>query len=202
MQLEFTRVDEALVRRAAEVMKRLQERKLSVATAESCTGGLIASVLSEAPGAGEALQGGFVTYTETAKTTALGVPRTLLEECGAVSAAVARAMAEGALARSPAEIALAVTGVAGPEGDDRGNPVGLMFFACARRGRATQVVERRFADADRGTCATRLWKPRSRCSKRRHALEPHSMFGARLSAFAPPCGATTIVLTLTNSRMP
>jgi nicotinamide-nucleotide amidase len=151
MKVEFTRVDEALVRRACEVMDLLQRRQLSVVTAESCTAGLIAAVLSEAPGAGEQLHGGFVTYTETQKHQALGVPEEILQARGAVSPAVARAMADGALARSPADIAVAVTGVAGPEPDDRGNPVGLMYFACATRGRETRVVEQNFGKADRGT---------------------------------------------------
>jgi nicotinamide-nucleotide amidase len=150
MELEFTRVDEALVRRAAEVMRVLQEREVSVVTAESCTGGLIAAVLSEAPGASERLEGGFVTYTEASKRLVLGVGAELLKVHGAVSEAVARAMTEGALARSPAGLAVSVTGVAGPEPDDRGNPVGLMFFGCARRGRRAHVTRHDFGKDDRG----------------------------------------------------
>ena len=151
MELEFTRVDEALVRRAAEVMDLLQRKKLGVVTAESCTGGLIASVLSEAPGAGEWLHGGFVVYTAENKHAALGVSEALLEECGAVCAPVARQLAEGALARTPAALAVAVTGVAGPEPDEWGNPVGLMYFAIARRGSEPRVIEKRFPKADRGS---------------------------------------------------
>ena len=150
MKLEFTRVDEALVRRAAAFLALLNDRRVSVVTAESCTGGLIASVLSEAPGAADWLQGGFVVYTAQNKESALGVPREMLETKGAVSAEVARAMAEGALARSPAELSVSVTGVAGPEPDERGNPVGLMFFACSRRGSATRVVRKEFGKQDRG----------------------------------------------------
>jgi nicotinamide-nucleotide amidase len=123
---------------------------LSVVTAESCTGGLIASVLSEAPGASDCLHGGFVVYTAANKEAALGVPHGLLEAKGAVSAEVARAMAEGALTRSPAELSVSVTGVAGPEPDERGNPVGLMFFGCSRRGAATKVVRKDFGKQDRG----------------------------------------------------
>ena len=150
MKLEFTCVDEALVRRAAELMSLLHKRKLTIVTAESCTGGLIASVLSEAPGAGDCLQGGFVVYTEEHKQTALGVPKDMLDRYGAVSAQVAAAMAEGALARSPADIAVSLTGVAGPEPDDGGNPVGLMLFGCARRGYGTTVVEKNLGNGDRG----------------------------------------------------
>jgi nicotinamide-nucleotide amidase len=151
MRLEFTRVDEALVRRAADLLSRLQERGFTVVTAESCTGGLIASLLSEAPGASECLQGGFVVYTAQNKEAALGVPHGMLEAKGAVSAEVAQAMAEGALARSPADLSVSVTGVAGPEPDERGNPVGLMFFGCSGRGRATKIVRKDFGKQDRGT---------------------------------------------------
>jgi nicotinamide-nucleotide amidase len=155
MELEFTRVDEALVRRAADVLRVLQEHGLSVVTAESCTGGLIASTLSEAPGASESLQGGFVTYTEASKRLVLGVSASMLAEHGAVSAAVARALTEGALARSPAEIAVSVTGVAGPEPDERGNPVGLMYFGYARRGMRAHVARRDYGKNDRGVLRRR-----------------------------------------------
>jgi nicotinamide-nucleotide amidase len=150
MKLEFTRVDEDLVRHAADVMRLLNERRLSVVTAESCTGGLIASLLSEAPGASEGLQGGFVAYTEASKRLVLGVAPAMLAEHGAVSAQVARALTEGALARSPADIAVSVTGVAGPEPDERGNPVGLMYFGYARRGMRAHVLQRDFGKNDRG----------------------------------------------------
>jgi nicotinamide-nucleotide amidase len=148
--LEFTRVDEALVRQATRVIDLLKRRRLTVVTAESCTGGLLAAVLSEAPGAGDWLHGGFITYTAKNKTTVLGVPAELIERDGAVSEAVARAMAEGALARSPADIAIAITGVAGPEPDEQGTPVGRMHFAAARTGIATMHVRREFGDLGRG----------------------------------------------------
>jgi Competence-damaged protein len=100
--IEFTRVDEALVRQACEVMDLMKRRKLGVVTAESCTAGLLAAMLSEAPGASQWLHGGFVTYTAKNKTAARGIPADLIEREGAVSEAVARAMAEGALiARRP-----------------------------------------------------------------------------------------------------
>ncbi len=149
-KLEFTKIDEALIRRAAEVVGRACEGRLTIVAAESCTGGLLASVLSEAPGAGEHLHGGFVVYTKEQKTIALGVPHDLLQRNGAVCETVARAMAEGALARSQADIGVAITGVAGPAGDEDGNPVGLVHLAAARRCHQTLHMERRFGDIGRG----------------------------------------------------
>jgi nicotinamide-nucleotide amidase len=112
---------------AAEVMAEARSCGLSLVTAESCTAGAVARVLSEVPGAGSHLQGGFVTYSREMKTEALGVPAQLLKQKTAVCAEVAEAMARGALKRSPAEAAVAVTGVAGPEPDEDGNPVGLLL---------------------------------------------------------------------------
>jgi nicotinamide-nucleotide amidase len=149
-EIEFTRVDEALVRRACEVVALADQHGLSIVTAESCTGGLLAAVLSEAPGASEHLHGGFVTYTKAQKTAALGVPADLLARQGAVCREVAAALARGALDRSPADIAVAITGVAGPTPDEDGNPVGLMHFAAARRGGPTLHCERRLGDIGRG----------------------------------------------------
>jgi nicotinamide-nucleotide amidase len=151
MELQFTQVDEAIVRRAADVLRVLEEHGCSVATAESCTGGLVAALLSEGPGAAKCLQAGFVTYTEASKRLVLGVSAELLNLHGPVSAEVARAMVEGALARSPAQVAVSVTGVAGPEPDERGTPVGLMFFGYGRRGMRAHVARRYFGIADRGT---------------------------------------------------
>jgi nicotinamide-nucleotide amidase len=151
-EVEFTKVDVALVRQACEAMELLERKRLALVTAESCTGGLLAAVLSEAPGAGAWLHGGFVTYTAENKTTALGVPADLVQREGAVSEPVARAMAEGALARSPADIAISITGVAGPEPDEHGTPVGIMHFGAARKGFATLHVKRAFGDLGRGPC--------------------------------------------------
>jgi nicotinamide-nucleotide amidase len=122
---------------------------LTVATAESCTGGLIAASLAAVQGASLALERGFVTYSNEAKTEMLGVPAALIADRGAVSREVALAMAEGALAHSPADLAVAVTGIAGPDGGSAEKPVGLIHIAAARRGRATVHEEKRYGDLSR-----------------------------------------------------
>ena len=129
---------------AQRVLALAGQRRLSIITAESCTSGLLATTLSEAPGAAELLHGGFVTYTKQNKTAALGVPAELLQRRGAVCPEVAAAMAEGALARSPADIAVAITGVAGPARDEDDNPVGLVCIAVARKSRPPSILERRY----------------------------------------------------------
>ena len=103
-------------------------------TAESCTGGLIAAVLTEIPGSSDVLERGFVTYSDDAKIEAIGIPAALIVRHGAVSANVATAMAEGALKHSRADIAVAVTGVAGPGGGTDAKPVGLVYIAALRKG--------------------------------------------------------------------
>jgi nicotinamide-nucleotide amidase len=138
------RFNDRLVEGAKEVLALARQKGLTIVTAESCTSGLLASVLSEAPGAAELLHGGFVTYTKQAKTVVLGVAEDVLREKGAVCAEVACAMAEGALARSPADLAAAITGVAGPAPDEDGNPVGLVYIAVARRGYDSQHFERNY----------------------------------------------------------
>jgi nicotinamide-nucleotide amidase len=124
----------------AEVAKR----KLLIATAESCTGGLVAASITEVPGVSSVLDRGFITYSNDAKTEKLGVPAELIEAKGAVSAEVARAMAEGALRHSRADLVVAVTGIAGPDGGSAEKPVGLVHFAAARRGRQPLHEEKRF----------------------------------------------------------
>ena len=119
-ELDYVQVDHALVERASEALDSAKRAGLKVVTAESCTGGLVAMVLSEAPGAAEFLEGGFVTYTPEQKCAALELDPLLIEKHGAVSAEVADAMARGALECSRADIAVSVTGVAGPEPDERG----------------------------------------------------------------------------------
>jgi nicotinamide-nucleotide amidase len=119
------------------------------ATAESCTGGLIAGLLTEIPGSSTVLERGFVVYSNAAKQELLGVPDQTLVSHGAVSEQTAVAMAEGALRASRAEVAVSVTGVAGPDGGTATKPVGLVHFACARRGKPTIVREERFGDIGR-----------------------------------------------------
>ena len=127
---------------------------LMVATAESCTGGLISAALTDVPGSSAAFERGFVVYSNEAKTDLLRVPPALIMRHGAVSAEVARAMARGALGESRADIAVSVTGIAGPDGGNAEKPVGLVWFGLATR---TDVrVERRvFADGGRAFVRTR-----------------------------------------------
>jgi nicotinamide-nucleotide amidase len=119
---------------AADILKKAQKRGMTIVTAESCTGGLLAAAFMRAPGASKNFHGGIVAYTKEAKKAMLGVPRDLLESKGAVNEEVAVALAKGALARSPATVSVAITGVAGPEPDEDGNPVGLVYCAVAQRG--------------------------------------------------------------------
>ena len=129
-------------------MHRVCEKKLKVATAESCTGGLLASLLTDIDGAGHGFDRGFVTYEESAKRQMLGLPADLTDRNAAVTSAVARAMAHGALQNSEADIALSVTGFAGPAGD--GNEEGLVHFACALRGKEPLLREEHFGALGRG----------------------------------------------------
>jgi nicotinamide-nucleotide amidase len=147
-----------LVEAAQKVLAGAKAGNLGIVTAESCTSGLLASVLSEAPGAADLLHGGFVAYTKQNKVVALGVSEALLKTKGAVCEDVACAMAEGALERSPAEISVAITGVAGPSPDEDGNPVGLVCIATARRGFPTNYLQRNYGDVGRDAvreCAIR-----------------------------------------------
>jgi nicotinamide-nucleotide amidase len=139
----------ALVSEAAELLATCRSKGLKIATAESCTGGLIAAILTEVAGSSDVLERGFVTYSNEAKTELIGVPPELIEAHGAVSAEVARAMAEGALEHSRADIAVSVTGVAGPGGGTSAKPVGLVHFGAIRRGNPVVDRERRFGDIGR-----------------------------------------------------
>jgi len=133
-----------LIDRAAAVVRVAAARKVTLVTAESCTAGGLARLLAEVPGAGDVFHGGFVTYSKANKTAALGVPAEMIARQTAVSAAVAEAMARGALERSPADVAIAITGVAGPEPDEDGNPVGLVYLAAAHRNGTMLSEEHRF----------------------------------------------------------
>jgi nicotinamide-nucleotide amidase len=133
---------------AHRLLERACDKELMLATAESCTGGLLGSLLTDVQGASHAFERGFIVYTDEAKNELLGVPAELIEEKGAVSQEVAIAMAEGALEHSRAHVALAVTGFAGKGGPD--DEIGLVHFGCARRGQPTRHCERHFGDVGRG----------------------------------------------------
>ena len=124
---------DALLAQATDVLNRYREKGCKLVTAESCTGGLIAGLLTEIPGSSAVLERGFVTYSNEAKTTMLGVEEELIERVGAVSEEVAIAMAEGALRYSAADVSIAVTGIAGPGGGSLSKPVGLVYIAYASR---------------------------------------------------------------------
>ena len=134
---------------AKQVFDAAREHNLSIVTAESCTAGKLSTLLSEVPGAGEHLHGGFVTYSKASKTKLLGVSEIVLQQRGAVCADVAVAMAQGALERSPANLAVAITGVAGPERDEDGNPVGFVCIAAVREGYAPVHTERHYGTIGR-----------------------------------------------------
>lgn len=148
-ELDYVQIDDALVDAAVRALEAAERAGLKVVTAESCTGGLIATLLSEAPGAAEYFDGGFVCYTPAQKSAALGIEPHLIETRGAVSEEVARAMVQGALENSDADIALAVTGVAGPDSDEKGNPVGLVYIAIARRGVESLCRKHEFGEIGR-----------------------------------------------------
>jgi len=129
----------------ADLLSAMQAQGLTLATAESCTGGLIAAALTAIAGSAASVLGGFVVYCNTMKTAQLGVPEAVLAEFGAVSEPVARLMAEGAMARAGADMALSCTGIAGPGGATPGKPVGLVHLAAARAGRPTLHMVQIFA---------------------------------------------------------
>ncbi len=137
-----------VLRLAEEILAACRAGGLRLAVAESCTGGLVAGSLTSVPGSSDMVERGFVTYSDAAKGEMLGVPDSLLAAHGAVSAEVARAMAEGALDRSSVDLSVAVTGIAGPSGATAAKPVGLVHISAARQGRDT-VDERHVFSGDR-----------------------------------------------------
>jgi nicotinamide-nucleotide amidase len=143
-----------LTAEAAGLLDDFRRRGLKIATAESCTGGLVAALLTEIAGSSDVVERGLVTYSNAAKRELLGVPEAMLATHGAVSEPVARAMAEGALARSHADVAVSITGVAGPGGGSASKPTGLVHLAAARRGGTVLHRECRFGDI--GRAAVRL----------------------------------------------
>jgi nicotinamide-nucleotide amidase len=142
-------MDEEVLRAARAVLEAHRAKGGKVATVESCTGGLVAAALTEIPGSSDVVERGFVTYSNEAKMDLVGVALDLLAAHGAVSAPVAKAMAEGGLRRSRAVCAVAITGVAGPGGGSDAKPVGLVHFALAAQGRETVHLERRYGELAR-----------------------------------------------------
>ncbi len=146
--------DSLLVAQAIEFLDACRARQLKLATAESCTGGLVAGVITSIAGASDVFEGGFVTYSNIAKTAMIGVSAKLIEAYGAVSEESARAMAEGAIEATGTDIALAVTGIAGPSGGSSEKPVGVVHIAAARRGHST--LHRKLVLGDLGRDEIRL----------------------------------------------
>jgi nicotinamide-nucleotide amidase len=134
---------------SARVLGAARRLKLTIATAESCTGGLVAAALTEIAGSSDVVDRGFITYSNAAKQALLGVSATDLSLHGAVSGQVAKAMAEGALRAAGAGVAVAVTGIAGPGGGSADKPIGLVWLAVARQGAETVLREERFGDLGR-----------------------------------------------------
>jgi nicotinamide-nucleotide amidase len=138
------------MREAAErVLELCRERNYTLATAESCTGGLVAVTITDIPGSSDVFDRGIITYSNEAKQKLLGVPKALLDQHGAVSAPVAEAMAKGVIAATDTHVGLSVTGIAGPDGGSEEKPVGLVFVGSAIAGGAHHVRECRFGDLGR-----------------------------------------------------
>ena len=146
---------EILLAQAKQFLDGACAQGLRVVTAESCTGGLIAGLLTEIPGSSDVMERGFVTYSNEAKEDLLGVPGDLIAQYGAVSETVAHAMAQGALQHSLAHLAVAVTGIAGPGGGTVEKPVGLVYVAALRLERAPLVKELRLGDIGRSEVRSR-----------------------------------------------
>jgi nicotinamide-nucleotide amidase len=142
-------IDADLRDAAKRVLKLCRARGLHVATAESCTGGLVAAALTEIPGSSDVVDRGFVTYSDDAKRAMLGVPAATLKRHGAVSAQTAKAMAMGALKNSRADLAVSITGIAGPGGGSKQKPVGLVYFAAASRDGRRIARKRLYGDIGR-----------------------------------------------------
>ncbi|MDX7949852.1 nicotinamide-nucleotide amidohydrolase family protein [Lichenihabitans sp. Uapishka_5] len=147
--------DDTLLARATALVALCVKRSIALTTAESCTGGLLAALLTEVAGSSAVFGYGFVTYANAAKCTMLDVPTETLDRHGAVSSQTAEAMAQGALHRSGATLAVAITGIAGPGGGSAAKPVGLVHFGLARSGKACRLVERHFGDLGRATVRRR-----------------------------------------------
>jgi len=142
-------IDEQLIALATTLLDLCRVKKLTIATAESCTGGLVAATLTEIAGSSDVVERGFVTYSNDAKEAMLHVPTATLTRYGAVSRETAVAMADGALVCSPADLAVSITGIAGPGGATPDKPVGLVHFGAASRGGQRLHRERRYGDIGR-----------------------------------------------------
>jgi len=142
-------IDPDIFARAEQVLATCRREGLTLATAESCTGGLVAGALTAVPGSSDVVDRGFVTYSNAAKSAMLGVPEATIEAHGAVSEETARAMAAGALRAAGTDLAVAITGVAGPGGGTETKPVGLVHFAAAKRSGMLVHREERFGPLDR-----------------------------------------------------
>jgi nicotinamide-nucleotide amidase len=138
-----------MIAAARELLDLCKHKKLTLATAESCTGGLLAATLTEIPGSSQVIDRAFVSYSNAAKQAMLGVKPVTLETHGAVSRETAEAMAKGALAQSSVDLAISITGIAGPTGAQPGKPIGLVHFAVASRSGRLAHQERRFGDIGR-----------------------------------------------------
>lgn len=146
---------------ASDILEKAKEKRIMIATAESCTGGMVAAALTDIAGSSAVVDRGFVTYSNDAKMAMLGVRSATLDAVGAVSEEVAQDMAEGALANSAAQLTVSITGIAGPGGSDH-KPEGRVCFAVARTGRATQTETVEFGA---------LGRAQVRAAARDHALQ-------------------------------
>jgi nicotinamide-nucleotide amidase len=142
-------IDDQPIALASALLDLCRSKRLTIATAESCTGGLVAATLTEVAGSSDVVERGFVTYSNDAKEAMLHVPTATLARYGAVSRETAVAMADGALARSPAVLAVSITGIAGPGGATPDKPVGLVHFGAASRSGQRLHRERRYGDIGR-----------------------------------------------------
>ncbi len=141
--------DNDIVETAREVLELCGSKTLKIATAESCTGGLVAGALTEIAGSSAVVDRGFVTYSNQAKHDMLGVPESTLRQFGAVSRETAEAMVTGALAHAPVDLAISITGIAGPKSDDSQKPVGLVHFVAASQSGQLSHVEKQFGNPGR-----------------------------------------------------
>jgi nicotinamide-nucleotide amidase len=148
--MERMTAEQDLIGPALALLDLCRAKRLTIAAAESCTGGLLAATLTEIPGSSDVFDRGFVTYSNEAKTAMLGVSVDLLATFGAVSEETARAMASGALVLAGVDLAVAITGIAGPGGGMPGKPVGLVHFGAASRGGVIRHQARQFGDIGRG----------------------------------------------------